>query len=100
MNINKEINKTAANLGMVPGDERNFHFDPIKFNGRDDLAHLGYEYIIVDDLVLKEGKSGNTRCRMYGRVKYNDRDNEIWREIVPWEMRTEDFLNILNGISK
>jgi hypothetical protein len=100
MNINKEINKTAAILGMVPGSEKRFDFDGLKFNGREDLAHLGYEYIIVTVVTLKEGKSGNTRCRLQGRVKYNTKNNEIWREIVPWEMNAADFLSILETISK
>ena len=100
MNINKEINKTAAILGMVPGSEKRFDFDGLKFNGRDDLDYLCYEYIIVSVVTLKEGKSGNTRCRMYGRVKYLDNANEIHREIVPWEMNAADFLSILETISK
>lgn len=100
MNINKEINKTAAILGMVPGSEKRFDFDGLKFNGRPDLAHLRYEYIIVSVVTLKEGKSGNTRCRMYGRVKYLDNVNEIHREIVPWEMNAADVLSILETISK
>ena len=100
MNINNEINKTAAILGMVPGTEKRFDFEGLKFNGRPELAHLGYEYIIIDVVVLKEGKKGNTRCRMQGRVKYISNDNEIWREIVPWEMNTADFLSILETISK
>lgn len=100
MNIQKEINKTAANLGMVPGSEKRFDFDGLKFYPREDLAEMGYEYYIVNVVTLKEGKSGNTRLRLYGRVNDGLHEYEIHREIAPWELTASAILEILATISK
>lgn len=98
INIQKEINKTAANLGMVPGSEKRFDFDGMKFEPRGNIE--GYEYYIVNVVTLKEGKSGNTRLRLYGREKDTFHENEIHREIGPWELKAESILYILETISK
>ena len=100
MNIQKEINKVAANLGMVPGSEKCFDFDGLKFNPREELHERGYEYFIVDEVVLKEGKSGNTRLRLYGRVKEASNEKEIYCEIAPWDLMGDSVLDILKTISE
>lgn len=98
MNIQKEINKTAANLGMVPGSEKRFDFDGMKFEPSGDIE--GYEYYIVDVVTLKEGKSGNTRLRLYGREKDMFHEKEIHREIATCELKPESIIYILETISK
>lgn len=100
MNIQTEINKTAANLGMVPGSEKRFDFDGLKFNPREDLHELGYKYYVVTVVVLKEGKSGHTRLRLFGRVNDGLHEMEIHREIGPWELTGDSVLNILKTISE
>ena len=98
MNIQKEINKTAANLGMVPGSVKRFDFDGKKFEPSGEYE--GYEYYIVDVVTMKEGKNGNTRMRLYGREKDMAHENEIHREIGPWELKAADIISILETISK
>lgn len=106
MNFDKEINRIAANIGMVPGTVKTFEFDGRKVNAVDIYGGhrpenaIWIEYLTIDAVVLKEGKSGNTQLRMQGYVKYSNRENAMYRVIVPWEIDPSDLSKILETISK
>ena len=105
MNFNKEINKTADILGMVPGQEIKIDFNGKRVSPNANCADC-FEFLTIDTAVLKEGKSGKTTLRFHGSIQYTNRPDVanymdgrlISREIVPWEISDNDLVEIINAI--